>query len=151
MPTTARYQFTQHFHVSAKKAFQWCTSYDPQDHALMGDEGATRQVTNVAEGTIILTDTFHTATGTVEKQKLVQLYPDTFSWTSTHLSGPFKYSQFLYVITPDGKDASTLTFTGLHLDYSGKEDAESLSKRLCREDADAWKLLAEAMEKELKK
>ncbi|MGA3111915.1 MAG: hypothetical protein ABSE15_07775 [Candidatus Bathyarchaeia archaeon] len=64
----------------------------------MGDEGTERHVTRIAEGTIILKDIFHTASGTIEKEKLVQLYPGQLSWVSTHLTGPNKYSQFLYKI-----------------------------------------------------
>ncbi|HKM59567.1 MAG TPA: hypothetical protein VJY36_01705 [Candidatus Bathyarchaeia archaeon] len=79
MPLPVRYRFCQRFAVSAKRAFEWCTTFDPQDHKLMGDKGAERHVTNVTEGTIILKDIFHTATGTIEKKKLVQLYPDQLS------------------------------------------------------------------------
>ena len=153
MPLSVRYHFNQHFKVSAKKAFKWGTSFTPQDHALMGEESVERQVTPIADGTIILKDIFHSEAGTVEKEKLVQLYPDQLSWVSTHLTGPNKYSQFLYVITPDGKDASTLSFTGLHLEYdkAKKETgAEMLAEKICREDAGAWKLLAKAMKKELR-
>jgi hypothetical protein len=149
MPLPVRYHFSQRFTVSAQKAFKWCTDFDPQDHALMGEEGVARHVTRITDGTIILKDVFHSATGTVEKEKLVQLYPDQLSWVSTHLTGPNKYSQFLYRISPEGKEASILDFTGLHLDYDGKGDAHSLAVRLRREDADAWKLLAKAMSKEL--
>jgi hypothetical protein len=117
----------------------------------MGEEGVERQITLVTEGVIILKDIFYSEKGLIEKEKLVELYPDQLSWVSTHLSGPNKYSQFLYVITPDGKAASTLSFTGLHLEYEAKGDAESLAERLCLEDAGAWKLLAKAMTKELKK
>ncbi len=150
MPLPVRYHFCQRFAVSAKRAFEWCTTFDPQDHKLMGDEGAGRHVTKIAEGTIILKDIFHTATGTSEKEKLVQLYPDQLSWVSTHLTGPNKYSQFLYKISPEG-EASILDFTGLHMDYQTQTGAESLAQKLCKEDAAAWKLLARAMEKELGK
>jgi hypothetical protein len=44
-----------------------------------------------------------------------------------------------------------LTFTGAHLDYSGKADAQLLAKQLRKDDSDAWKLLAKAMAKELEK
>jgi len=151
MPMPIRYHFTQRFPVSAKKAFEWCTSFDPRDPVLMGEEGVKRQITHVTEGVIMLKDIFHSEKGIIEKEKLVELYPDQLSWVSTHLAGPNKYSQFLYVITPDGKAASTLSFTGLHLEYEAKEDAQSLAERLCLEDAGAWKLLAKAMTKELKK
>ncbi len=151
MPLPVRYHFSQRFAVSAQKAFEWCTSFDPQDHALMGEKGAKRQVTLVTKGTIILLDAFPSKTGKVEKQKLVQLYPENLSWVSTHLTGPNQYSQFLYQISTRGKSASVLEFTGLHLDYEGKEDSRALATRLRREDAAAWKLLAKAMKRELGK
>ena len=148
MSLPVRYRFCQRFAVSAKRAFEWCTTFDPQDHKLMGDKGVERHITNLAEGTIILKDIFHAGTGTIEKEKLVQLYPDQLSWVSTHLTGPNKYSQFLYKISPEG-GASILDFTGLHMDYQTKTGAETLAQKLCKEDAAAWKLLAEAMEEEL--
>ena len=151
MPIPVRYHFTQRFPVSAKKAFEWCTSFDPRDPVLMGEKGVERQITHVTEGVTILKDIFHSERGVIEKEKLVELYPGQLSWVSTHLTGPNKYSQFLYVITPNGKAASTLSFTGLHLEYEAKEDAQSLADRLCLEDSDAWKLLAKAMTHELKK
>jgi hypothetical protein len=87
------------------------------------------------------------------KQKLVCLYPSRFFWTSTHLTGPNKYSQFLYEITSQTDGQSCLTFTALHLDYNFKkeEDAERLARDLKKMDSETWKLLAEKMEKELKK
>lgn len=119
----------------------------------MGERNATRKISLFTEGTIILTDTFHVGGGLVEKQKLVQLYPDMLFWTSTHLTGPAKYSQFLYQITAEGEDASHIDFTGLFIDYTheklSKANTERLSEKLCNEDAEGWKLLAKAMEKDL--
>ena len=120
----------------------------------MGDEAAERQITCVAEDTIILTDIFHTGKGKVEKQKLVQLYPDRLRWVSTHLTGPNKYSQFIYEISAEGNGASRLDFTALHLEYGEKLDSEYiklLAGKLKEEDSAAWKLLAKAMAKELGK
>jgi hypothetical protein len=120
---------------------------------LMGDAAAERQITRLTDSTIILTDTFHTVSGPVEKKKLVQLYPDRLRWISTHLSGPNKNSQFIYEISDEGDDASRLDFTAMHLEY-GKEklssaDVKLLADKLREEDAAAWKLLASAMVKEL--
>ena len=151
MPLSVRYRFSQRFRVPAQKAFAWCTSFDPQDHTLMGEKGAERRITLVTIGTLILQDTFPSKAGKVEKQKLVQIYPEKLSWVSTHLSGPNQYSQFLYQISPRGNSASILEFTGLHLDYEGKEDTQSLAKRLREEDSAAWKLLAKAMAAEVGK
>jgi hypothetical protein len=111
----------------------------------MGDKMAERQITHLADGAIILKDSFHSVAGTIEKQKLVHLYPDQYRWTSTHLTGPNKYSQFLYKITPQSKNASFLTFKALHLEYKEKEDAKLLAERLCKEDAYVWSLLRGAM------
>lgn len=153
MPVSIRYRFTQTFHFSAKDAFDWCTDFAPQDHALMGDPNAERKVVHVSEGVMVLEEVFHTAEGDVSKQKLVTLYPDRLSWASTHLTGPNKHSQFLYQITIV-KGGSQLEFTGLHIDY-GKNltaaEVAALSERLCREDAEAWRLLAAAMAKDFAK
>lgn len=148
MPFLVRYHFNQPFHVPAQKAFNWCTSFDIKDNLLMGEKNAERQIIHLAHCSIIIKDTFHTPTGSIEKQKLVKLYYGKLTWTSTHLTGPTKHSQFLYQNTPKGKDASVLNFTALHLEYAEKAKGESLAKQLCREDAAAWKLLAKAIEEE---
>jgi hypothetical protein len=121
----------------------------------MGEDAAKRRITHLTETTIILTDIFHTSNGRVEKQKLVQLYPDRLSWISTHLTGPNKYSQFIYEISTEGNNASRLNFTALHLEY-GKENLDSegikwLADKLKAEDSAAWRRLAKAMAKELGK
>ena len=150
MALAVRYYFSQRFAVSAQRAFEWCIDFDPKDHSLMGNTNAKRQISHITEDTIILTDVFPSSSGTLEKQKLVQLYPNRLSWTSTHLTGPNKYSQFLYKITAEGKGFSALNFTALHIEYDEKADAKLLADRLCKEDAAAWKLLAKAMEEEQK-
>jgi hypothetical protein len=153
VPQPIRYRFSQHFSVPARQAYKWCTNFDSQDHVLMHDD-AQRQVTPISEGTIILTDIFHTSKGHVEKQKLVQLYPNQLSWISTHLTGPNRYSQFIYEISAKGKNASVLNFNALHLEYEkedlNKSDIKLLADKLKKEDSAAWKLLAEAMQKELR-
>jgi hypothetical protein len=151
MVTTVRYHFRQPFSVPAKEAFDWCTDYGPQDHSMMGYSNSKRAVIKVSEGCILLTDTFQTAAGLVEKQKLVQLYPDKLFWVNTHLIGPNRHSQFLYQISPDQKGGSCLHFTALHLEYESEEDAKTLAERLCQADSAAWKLLAKAMTDELTK
>lgn len=154
MPTVIRYHFSQKIAVPARKAYLWCTDYTPEDHALMGEDDAERQVTRITESTVILKEVFHTSNGDIEKQKLVQFYPDRLTWVSTHLTGPNKYSQFIYEISAEGKDASRLDFTALHLEY-GKEklreaEAKLLADKLCKYDSNIWKRLANSMEKELK-
>ncbi len=149
MPKAVRYNFTQRFPIPADLAYAWCTDFSSEDQKLMGERDALREVTRLSEGTVILTDTFQTSAGKAVKQKLVALYPQQLSWTSTHLSGPHKHSQFLYQITSEGKDASVLHFTALHLEFDEKVDVQALAVRLCAEDAAAWKLLAAAMMQEL--
>jgi hypothetical protein len=155
VPISVRCRFRQRFVVSAREAFEWCTAFDPADHALMGEESAKRQVNRLADGAVLLTDTFCTPKGLVEKQKLVQLFPDWMFWTSTHLTGPNRHSQFLYQISPEGDGASQLDFTALHLEY-GKEDlgeaaVKLFAEKLCREDSEAWALLAKAVAKDFGK
>ncbi len=99
---------------------------------LMGDKTAERQITFFADGVVILKDSFHNVAETIEKQKLILLFPNKYKWTSTHLAGPNKHSQFLYQITPQGKGASVLTFTALHIEYDEKADAKLLAKQLMR-------------------
>ncbi len=148
MALAVRYYFSQRFAFPAQKVFDWCTDFDPKDHVLMGDANAKRQISHITDDTIILKDVFLTPSGPLEKEKLVQLYPNRLSWTSTHLTGPNKYSQFLYKITSEGKGFSALNFTALHIEYDEKADAKLLADRLCKEDAAAWKLLAKAMAEE---
>jgi hypothetical protein len=154
MPTSIYYHFKQHFNTSAGKAYEWCTNYTPGDHALMGESDVTRKIDRLTERTVILTDTFNMgAKSQVEKQKLVQLYPETLLWTSTHISGPAKHSQFIYQIIAEGDDSSHLDFTGLFLDYAhGKmiaSDIMKLAEKTCKEDAATWALLAKAMEQSI--
>lgn len=155
MPTPIYYHFKQHFNVPARKAFEWCTTYTPGDHALMGEKDVSRKIEKITDRTIILTDTFNIgADNQIEKQKLVQIYPEILFWSSTHLTGPAKHSQFIYRITVEAVDNSLLDFTGLLLDYENEKisgvEAAQLSEKARKEDAGSWGLLAKAMEKDLR-
>ena len=153
MPYTICYHFSQRFTVSAKPAFEWCIDYQPEDPALMGEPTAERKVTWLTDRTAILKESVRVIDGIVEKQKLVHLYPDQLSWVSTHLSGPNKYSQFIYQIIPEGDAASRLDFNAPHIEHQenfNQKDLKALIDKLCTEDSDLWKLLAKVMEKELK-
>lgn len=155
MPRAIHYGFGQSFSVSARRAFEWCTDYGPGDMALMREENATREVQRISDDTIVLIDTHVSEGKSTVKQKLVCLYPSRLMWTSTHLTGPNKYSQFLYEITPETDRTCRLTFTGLSLDYSikrlGEKGVGQLAKGLEKMDSEIWKLLAKEMEKELNK
>jgi hypothetical protein len=154
VPIAVHYGFRQSFHVSARGAFEWCTDYSPADMGLLQQENATRQVQRLSNDVIILVDTYVVEGKSVVKQRLVCLYPKRLTWTATHLTGPNRYSQFLYEITPQGDQKCYLTFTGLQLYYNAKEDAgakeiEALAKELEKTDSEIWKRLAKEMEKEL--
>jgi hypothetical protein len=153
MPQVIRYYFNQRFTVSAQSAYLWCTDFGPEDHALMGEENAEREVTYITDGTVILKEVFHTSSGDVEKQKLVQLYPDRLSWISTHIAGPNKFSQFIYEISAEGDSTSRLNFIALHIEHGKEtmtqEEIKLFANKLCEYDSHVWKLLAKAMVKDL--
>ncbi len=156
MPIAIYYHFQQRFNVSAHNAYEWCTDYTPVDHALMGEKDTSRKIEHLTERTVILTDTFNVGTkNQTEKQKLVQLYPETLFWTSTHINGSAKHSQFIYQIHVEDDDTSCLDFTGIFLDYARDEvseaDALKLAEEECKADAAAWVLLAKGMEQDLLK
>lgn len=151
IPCTIHYEFIQKFNVSAQRAFVWCTDYRPDDMKLMKEENATRRVQRIANDVLILFDTFvNNERKSIEKQKLVCIYPKRLTWTSTHLTGPNKHSQFIYEVTALAEGKSQLKFTALSLDYENrnKEDTERKSKAVKKLDAEKWKLLAEEMEKD---
>jgi hypothetical protein len=147
-----RYSFVQRFRVPAVDAYRWSTSYDPDDLSLMGEHGI-RSVKRITDDALLLSDAYVQGRTKVKKTKLVRLSPDRLSWTSTHITGPNRYSQFQYRISPEGRGASHLEFTGLHIEYTeGKmpqEQLEWLTRRTLEEDSAAWKLLAKEMEKDL--
>jgi hypothetical protein len=156
MPRSIHYHFSQRFNVPAAKAYKWCTNYSPEDHVLMGTANAKREILNISESTILLIDTYYSKNEIVTKQRLVCLYPNRLSWTSTHFTGPNKYSQFLYEIVPESKETSHLKFTGLQIENSNEEslnkkEVEVLARKLRKEDSATWKLLAGTMEREFMK
>ncbi|MCL2477512.1 hypothetical protein [Candidatus Bathycorpusculum sp.] len=151
LSVVASYSFRQHFAVLANQAYMWCTDFDPQDHVLMGDLNAKREIIPTSERCITLKDTFQTEKGTVVKEKLVQLDPDQLCWVAIHLSGPNRCSRFIYTISAE-KDGSSLEFRANHIEYQNltQKQTEQLTKQLRKHDADVWALLAKAMKKELR-
>ena len=148
-PYSIRYGFTQAFNFPADVAYKWCTDYDPKDMQLQGANG-TRRIKRLTEDTIILEDRYDIG---ITKTKLVRLNPERHSWTNTHISGPAKHSQFLYEIVPEGTNRSHLNFTGLQISYGKKKPSPAtiarLAAQLRKEDSHGWKLLAQAMQKDL--
>ncbi len=151
------YRFTTKLPVSRAHAFQWATDYRPDDLQLAG-VAARRKVDRLTADLILLTDSFdrdpfspRPGTRSV-KRKLVHLYPDTWSWTSTHIAGPAIHSQFLYELTPRGRRGSTLHFTGSQVEAVGRNPTpSSLARRtreLKREDSQLWVRFAAALANE---
>jgi len=152
LPYTISYQFSQNFNVSAKEAYLWCTDFSPQDPALMSENNVTRKITKLSQNTIILKETIQVENEPVVKRKLVKLYPERLTWISTHINGPNKYAQFLYEVTAKTHGSSQLYFTAQHIEHQNEISPSGLQKlaaSLCKHDTNIWKLLAQAMEKEL--
>jgi hypothetical protein len=152
MPTASiRYQFTQRFRVPARKAYRWCTDYEPKDLALMHEKGH-REIRKVTSDTIILRETVRQNRKQIKKIKLVKLNPARLSWYNIQIAGPNKHSAFLYEIVSEGKASSRLNFTGLLVVYSKGRLAPQRIRRIAsrerRYDSSAWKLLAKAMMKD---
>ena len=147
------YRFRQRLLASRRSAFHWATDYRPGDLALMGEDGR-RQVKKLAPDLILLTDRFRTPRGSIVKEKLVHLLPDRWAWTSTHLSGPSRHSQFLYELRPLGKKSCELQFTGLQVDRVRRPLSGMARKRrvlqLLREDSGAWRRLGAAIHLDLR-
>jgi hypothetical protein len=148
-----RYRFSQKFSVPVDEAFAWSIDYDPDDHALMGEEGR-RKINRLAEDTFILEDARKTVEGWVEKTRLIRINPERRSFSNTHISGPTLHSQFWYEFFPEGKNRSRLDFTGLLLLPSERKlsakEVFSIAARERKGDSLAWRKLARAMEADLK-
>ena len=112
------------------------------------EEDGTRSVERVSKDTFILKDTYQIGKKKVRKNKLVNLYPESLSWVSTHLIGKTRYSQFLYRVSPLDSSSSRVDFTGFQIEYDDKKkrSANSMSEELRKEDSKAWGLLAKEME-----
>jgi hypothetical protein len=152
LPYIVHYKFSQVFNVTAKEAYLWCTDFTPDDPLLMAEANATREIKKLTNATIFLKETLRDEKRVVVKEKLVQLYPDRLMWVSTHLSGPNKYSQFIYEVAAETSSSSRLNFTAQHIEHKtamSKTEITALKYDLCKYDADVWKRLAMAMEKDL--
>jgi len=151
------YRFTTRLPVSRPRAYRWATDYRSTDFRLSGLK-ATRKVQHLTENLVLLTDSleedpFDSRRGArTVKMKLVHLYPDRWAWTSTHVSGPARYSQFLYELTPRGPAACTLHFTGSQVERVARVLTRSAiarrTRELQREDSQLWARLSAALAKE---
>jgi len=149
---TVHYRFSQKFSVPAKDAFAWAIDYDAEDINLMGLNGR-REIDRIDRFTLILDDTFFAGGKTTKKRRLIRLFPELLTLTNTRLSGPNRYSQFLYQFVDEGKGRSRLDFSGAQVNRSRTRPAPSKIAALAREysaaDSALWVNLAEAMEKDL--
>jgi hypothetical protein len=149
---TMQYHFRQPFRVPAAAAYTWCTDYEPDDLKRMGDEG-TRRVRWLSDDLVILTDRFSGGRRPYVKEKLVHLVPDRLSWTSTHIAGPVRYSQFLYTILPRGRNRSALDFTGLQVEERPRKPTAAqrakAAEQIRREDSATWRVLARHLHEDL--
>jgi hypothetical protein len=146
------YGFVQRFPFPAKQAYDWCTDYESDDLARMGQRG-TRTMRWVDDSTVILDDTVMTDGRLVTKRRLVKLFPEQLFWTNIRLSASNKYSQFLYRIVPEGERRSRLEFTGAQVNEAKRKPTPkqiaALSDEYAKEDSADWVLLANEMKKDL--
>ncbi len=146
------YSFRIGLPASADRAFRWATDYSPQDLAIMGEEGR-RTIEKLAPDTILLTDVVRDGRKSVTKTRLVRLLPDERMWTNTHLTGPFRHSQFLYRIVPRGRNRSRLEFTGLQILHGGRTlSARERARRALEirdQDRATWVRIVRAMRRDL--
>jgi hypothetical protein len=150
---SVHYAFRQKFSVDADRAFRWCVDFEPADAQLDGSEDR-RTVQRMTEDTVLLTDVSPRAgSRPLVQVKLVRIEAGQRRWTSTHLRGPGRFSQAWYQVVADARGRSHLDFVALHLEPvpHGRRapSARALGRRLAREGAQAWQLLAKAMTRDL--
>lgn len=148
-----RYSFRQPLRASAPRAYAWCTDFDPTDASLFGDR-RTRVVRRIASDALLMTDVTYPKGERRSIRRLVRLFPEEMAWTNTHLTGPFRNSQFWYRVVPDGPRRSHLEFHGLKLESHPRAPSAAEVERLAREnrrsDSATWRRkLAPALAREL--
>lgn len=148
-----RQEFSQHFRVPAREAFEWCTDYSPDDPALMGLKGKRRSK-RISEDTLILDDTLYPEGKPVSKTKLIKIDSERMTYYNLHLSGPTKNSLYFYRIVPEGEGESRLDYTEYEVTYPDKPPTKKQLAEMAARSADSWKKewgnLARAMEKDLR-
>jgi hypothetical protein len=152
MPVVSvRYRFSARLPAPPPAAYRWATDFRGDD--LVASGRGARKVTWLAPDAVLLTDVPPKGRRREAKTRLVRLYPDRRSWTNTHVSGPYRHSQFLYEIVPAGRRASRLEFTGLQLVRFARTPTPgavaAMGRTLAREDASLWRVLVRAMARDL--
>jgi len=147
------YKFSQRLPLPARQAYRWCTDYKPNDLSLMNMKGL-RQIERISSDTIILREVVDQGGKDMKKIKLIKLHPTAFSWHNVQISGPNKYSEFLYQIEPINRRTSKLNFTGVMVIYSklnlNQRAIRQIASSERRSDSTAWKLLAKVMARQFK-
>lgn len=137
-----RYRFRRSLRAPAREAYAWCTDFGPDDGKLFS-EPTRRSVGPLSEEALVMTDTTYPRGGLLRILRLVRLNRPELAWTSTHLNGPYRHSQFWYRIVSDGPRRSHLEFRGLRLEagpraLSAAENARRAHE--CRQsDATEWR------------
>lgn len=154
MPTyTLEYKFRQRLNAPAKAAYAWCTDFEPSDSKLFPVKWE-RSVRPLSARALILTDTTYPGDRRRRIRRLVCLNPSDMAWTSTHLDGPFRHSQYWYRIVPDGSRRCHLEFYGARLLTSRTPLSPSAVARLAAEerrgDSGLWRRrMAPALKRDL--
>jgi len=154
MPTLSlRFRFRQPFHVPARVAFGWCTDFRSSDGRLFSYP-TRRSVRWLNEDALVVTETTRPQGRPLRIRRLVRIDRREMAWTSTHLDGPYRHSQYWYRVVPDGLRRSHLEFTGLRLVTSPrsvtKKEVERLSEEQRRDDSGEWREhLAPALERDV--
>ncbi|HTP54411.1 MAG TPA: GNAT family acetyltransferase [Thermoplasmata archaeon] len=148
-----QYRFRVRLAASAPAAFAWCTDFGPADGALFS-EPTRRAVRRLTDDALVMTDTTRPGGRTQRIRRLVRLRPSERAWTSTHLDGPFRGSQYWYRIEPIGPDRSFLDFRALRLEPSdGRADPSTHARRVAaclQDDRTEWRTrLAPALARDL--
>jgi len=113
-----------------------------------------RKIERISGDTIILREAADRGEKKVKKMKLIKLHSAALSWHNVQISGPNKYSEFLYQIEPINRRTSKLNFTGIMVIYSKLKLTPRAMRKIAstekRSDSTAWKLLAKVMAQQLK-
>jgi len=154
MLASYRYSFRQTFEVPARRAFEWCTDFSPEDGPLF-EQRWIRSVKRLSDDTVVLTDRTFPKGKLRRIHRLVRIDAQRLAWTNTHLDGPFRHSQFWYRVVPDEARRSHLEFDGFQLENVARGPTPRGIARRSRElrtnDSRLWReRLAPALQAELR-
>lgn len=151
--TSLTFRFEQPFGVPAQAAFDWCTDFREED-ARAWPYPLRRRLEWLTKDALLMTDVSFPEGKRRRIQRLVRINPAERSWTNTHVSGPFRHSQYWYSVVPDGPRRSHLEFRGLRVITTPRKLDRKTVTRLTEEerrgDVTLWrKYLAPALERDL--